>query len=172
MDDNFNNYDARILRYHNVIRECMLDIGKQKRTNPKIAELTSYLMFHESLTQKQLKKLTGFSIGSISTYLTILSELNFVNKELIPGTHTYKYSSKVKMAEYVKIGFKVFLDSFNPSSPILEKKREQLQILAEKNEEGAVFLLNRINSILKTFEIYKEILAPASQKLKEVFTIS
>jgi DNA-binding transcriptional regulator GbsR (MarR family) len=87
-------FDEKLKKYEEKLVAFFTDIGEQKRVNPKFLKMSSFLFIHKKLTQKQLKELTGFSTGTISTFLSVMLGTEFFEKELIPGTHTYLYRYK------------------------------------------------------------------------------
>ncbi|MFX1252293.1 MAG: MarR family transcriptional regulator [Promethearchaeota archaeon] len=57
----------------------------------RYAVILGYLLIRRHLTQKQLRDLTGFSVGTIHNCLTMLEMSNRISKRLIPGTRTYEH---------------------------------------------------------------------------------
>ena len=58
-------------------------IGNMVDLNPKLTEIYAYLKIYDTLTQAQLKHLTGFSLGTISTALQLFLQMNIVSREMI-----------------------------------------------------------------------------------------
>ncbi len=56
-----------------------------------IAKIMAYFYTRKNLTQQDLQALTGFSAGTISKSLRQLVQMNFITKEMIPGTHKHIY---------------------------------------------------------------------------------
>lgn len=59
--------------------------------HPIIAAVMAYFYIRRSLTQQELRDLTGFSAGAISKAVRQLVNMNMVTREIIPGTHTHIY---------------------------------------------------------------------------------
>ncbi len=59
--------------------------------HPIITKVMAYFYTRKNLTQQDLQTLTGFSAGTISKALHQLVEMNFITKEMIPGTHKHIY---------------------------------------------------------------------------------
>ena len=112
LNDN-HHFNEKLRKYEKKIVEFLLDIGKSKRVNPKISEIASYLFIHENLTQKELKELTGFSIGSISTFLSVMTGTGTFQKQLIPGTHAFMHSFSGKLEDLSTRGIEIALSSFS-----------------------------------------------------------
>lgn len=160
-------FHDKLRKYEKKIVDFLLDIGKIKRVNPKISEIASYLFIHENLTQKELKELTEFSMGSISTFLSVMTGTGTFQKQLIPGTHTFIYSFSGKLEELSTRGIEIALSSFSSLESYLNNKKEELKELIEQSKEGAEHLSQRIDELLDCFEIYKKIFPKMLQTSSE-----
>ncbi len=166
-------FSDKLRKYENKLVELLLDIAKSKHVNPKISTISSYLLIHEKLTQKELKYLTGFSMGSISTFLSVMTGTGIFQKERIPHTHTFTYSFTGKLEDLTTKGIEIALSSFGPLETYLKNKKEELIKLIGQSKKGAQHLSKRIDELLETFEIYK-ILFPliinnsSNETLKEI----
>jgi DNA-binding transcriptional regulator GbsR (MarR family) len=122
-------------------------------------KITSHLLIHGSLTQKEIKELTGLSIGTISTYLSVLLSTGRLVKNRIPGTHTYTYSFSGSLEDLGAKGLQGALKSIENSVGFLKNKKGDLKKLAAQSKKGATHIANRIDEILGAFEAYKQIFA-------------
>jgi DNA-binding transcriptional regulator GbsR (MarR family) len=59
--------------------------------HPIVAAVLAYFYIRRSLTQQDLRRLTGFSTGAISKAVRQLVDINMITREMIPGTHTHIY---------------------------------------------------------------------------------
>ena len=82
---------SKLKEFEAILIEFFQDIGKLRRQPPIMAKILGYLRIYDFLTISQLKLLTKNSHGSISSNVKILTSLGFLNKNLIPGTHTFQY---------------------------------------------------------------------------------
>jgi DNA-binding transcriptional regulator GbsR (MarR family) len=94
--------------------------------NPIIATILAYFYTRKQLTQKELRTLTKFSAGTISTALRQLVEMNFIKKELIAGTHKHIYTMD-------KLPFRS-PSYFMKTENVLEKQRKELEEIKEALE--------------------------------------
>ncbi len=148
-------FSNKLRKYENKIVKFLLDIAESKHVNPKISTISSYLLIHGKLTQKDLKELTGFSMGSISTFLSVMTGTGAFQKERIPHTHTFRYSYSGKLEDLTTKGVEIALSSFDPLETYLKSKRKELEKSIELNLKGAQHLTNRIDELLEIFEVYK-----------------
>ncbi|MFX1436758.1 MAG: hypothetical protein ACFFAA_06035 [Promethearchaeota archaeon] len=158
-ENNTHLFSSKLRKYADKLVEFLMDIAESKRVNPKISTISSFILLHEKLTQKELKELTGFSMGSISTFLTVMASTGAIEKERIPHTHTYRYSFSGKLEDLTTKGVEIALSSFISFEDYLKSKKKELDKLIDQSKKGAEHLKQRIEELLETFEIY-EILFP------------
>ncbi|MFX1311535.1 MAG: hypothetical protein ACFFHD_02840 [Promethearchaeota archaeon] len=161
-------FDKNLRQYEDKLVEILLDISKSKRVNPKMSAIAAYLLIHGWLTQKEIKQLTGFSIGTISTYLSVMIGTGNFQKQRIEGTHTFKYSFLGELETLTSRAIEIALNSLESIATFLIKKKEYLKKLVEQTKEGAEHLLLRIEELLRSFEIYRTIFPPEDVPIKEV----
>ncbi len=154
-DTNDHLFNDKLRKYEDKLVEILLDIAESKRVNPKISTISSYILIHENLTQKELKELTDFSMGSISTFLSVMTGTGAVKRERIPHTHTYMYSFSGKLEDLTTKGIEIALSSFVSIESYLKNKTKVLEKLIEQSKEGAEHLSHRIEDLLGIFELYK-----------------
>lgn len=150
-------FSDKLRKYEDKIANFIVDIGTRKRVNPKMLQISSYLLVHGSLTQKELQELTGFSMGTISTYLSVMIGMGRFQKERIPKTHTFKYSYSGNLEEMTIRGIDVMISSLTSMDSYLTGKKKELKKLMEQKKEGAEHLTQRIDELLDVFEFYKAI---------------
>ena len=54
-------FNERLKKYEDKIAEFLLDIARSKRVNPKISTISSYILIHEKLTQKEIAAASGIT---------------------------------------------------------------------------------------------------------------
>ena len=149
-------FDEKLHKYEEKLVDFFTDIGQQKRVNPKYIKMSSYLLLHKKLTQKQLKELTGYSLGTISTFLSVMLGTGYYEKKRIQGTHTYTYQYQGNIADFTTRGIEIALNALLDSETILRKKQNELKILMEQKRKGASHLSKRIDEILRMLNFYAE----------------
>ncbi len=160
-------FDEKLRSYEDKLVEIILDIGQTKRSNPKMAAIACYLLIHGKLTQKELKELTGFSMGTISTYLSVMIGTGNFQKIRIPHTHTFTYSFSGELDFLTTKAIDFALNSLSSLQFFLKKKRESLRKLAENSLKGAKRLEERIEELLESLERYIVIFPTIDNPTKE-----
>ncbi len=150
-------FDAKLRKYEEKLVEILLDIGQSKRANPKMAAISCYLLIHGKLTQKEIKELTGFSMGTVSTYLSVMTGTEHFQKQRIDGTHTFTYSFSGKLEILTTRALEIAVSSLSSIEIYLKNKIETLKKLIGQSKKGAKHLSQRIDELIESFEIYKKI---------------
>jgi DNA-binding transcriptional regulator GbsR (MarR family) len=148
-------FNEKLSKYEQLLVDFHKEIGKSKRVNEKFIALGTYLLLYNKLTQSDLTELTGFSSGTISTYLSVMEGMGIIDKNRIPKTHTYEYGIKVPINELIIKRYDESLESILSLKTILSKKKEELHELAQRSKAGAEHLSKRIEELLKALDHYE-----------------
>jgi len=154
-------YEGKVRVYEKRLIEILVDAGKVKGQNAVFGSIIGYLLLHESLTQTQLKELTGFSKGAISQSLKLLSSAPAIKKEPMEGTREYIYGLGVNMADIANN-----IGSYKSESNKLAIKffQSQVQELDKyKDKSGYEILSKRVTEMINFFEYNVKVL----EKIKE-----
>ncbi|MFX0059545.1 MAG: hypothetical protein ACFE85_15260 [Candidatus Hodarchaeota archaeon] len=145
-------FEGKIKEYEQVLIQFVMESGKAKSIDPNLQLILGYIGIHKKLTQKQLKDLTGLSMGTISKKLRDILALKLIRKEKIPKTNKNLY---ILAPETYGDVADATLDDITSMNEFLKKKVGELEKLREK--KGGEFLLERIIGLTKTFETVKNI---------------
>ncbi len=154
-------YEGKVRVYEKRLIEILVDAGKIKGQSAVFGSIIGYLLLHGSLTQSQLKELTGFSKGAISQSLTILSKAPAIKKEPLEGTREYLYTLGTNMAD-IASNIGSYKSESNESAIIfLESKLQELNKKKQKN--GYEILSKRVTEMVNFFDYNVKLL----EKIKE-----
>jgi DNA-binding transcriptional regulator GbsR (MarR family) len=127
-------------------------VGEMINQNPRATEIFAYLKIYDTLSQEQLKQLTGFSLGTISATLQSFLQSDIISRRMIPRTHKNLYSIRPGRTKF----------DYNPPIQIIEdlerldlhivEKQMELQELQDKYPIETQFLRMRLNSIRNYIE--------------------
>ena len=154
-------YGGKVRVYEKRLIEILVDAGKIKGQSAVFGSIIGYLLLHESLTQTQLKELTGFSKGAISQSLKVLSSVPAIKKEPLEGTREYIYALGVNMTDIASN-----IGSYKSESNELAIKflQNKVQELAKyKDKSGYEILSKRVTEMINFFEYNVKVL----EKIKE-----
>ncbi|MFX0048560.1 MAG: hypothetical protein ACFE8G_10390 [Candidatus Hermodarchaeota archaeon] len=155
-------FKGKIKDFEKTLIKFFVDIGKNKDTPAKVQKILGYLIIHNKLSQSNLKELTGYSIGTISTTLGNLVELGVVKKERIESSNKYQYSIIGDLPKIFETSSEVSIEQFTEISKFMKIKLLELNEFNKK--EGYTILHTQINVLLDGFEKVMKI-APTMTKI-------
>ncbi len=134
----------------NLVLKSELFIIEEIKYHPVIA----YLITRKSLTQLELKKLTGLSAGLISEGLNYLKEQGYVDIQKVQGERQRRYT-------LVSVGYFNFLKFYKRFKNIAHNKFKLERILDELNKKedelgeinGYNVIKNRVEEFLDQFNV-------------------
>ncbi len=127
-------------------------VGKMMNLNPKMTEVFAYLKIYDALTQKQLKQLTGFSLGTISSTLKLFLQTDIISRKLIPKTHQNLYSMEPERANFVYTPPTLLIEDLEKLDSFIVDKQTDLQKIQHKYPIETQFLHLRLNSLRNYIE--------------------
>ncbi|TFG26432.1 hypothetical protein EU527_19750, partial [Candidatus Thorarchaeota archaeon] len=122
-------------------------VGEMVSLNPRATEIFAYFKIYDALTQEQLKRLTGFSLGTISSTLQIFLQTDIINRQFIPGTHKNLYRIRPERVQFVYTPSTRILEDLERLDSYIVKKQVELQGLESKYPTHTQFILRRLNSL-------------------------
>lgn len=152
-------FNEKLSKYEQLLVDFHKEIGRSKRVNEKFITIGTYLLLYSKLTQSDLVELTGFSSGTISTYLSVMEGMGIIDKRRIPKTHTYEYGIHVPINEIIIERYDESLESVLALKAILSKKNEELNEFKHEQKAGADLLSKRVKELLKALDYYEEFIA-------------
>ena len=151
-------YQGKIRYYEKRLIELIIEITESKERSPTIYEIIGYILIHGSLTQKQLKDLTGFSLGKISTHLNAMVNAGGLEKKLIKGTHAHAYSFGGEISQVLSRTSFLKLDTNVQILKFVEKKISELEKEELKNRRGRKLLLKRMYEMKDFVSLHRKLL--------------
>jgi DNA-binding transcriptional regulator GbsR (MarR family) len=89
-------FDPEIRRIEREIVEFFAEKASEYTgRHPIVSLVMAYFYVRKSLTQEDLRNLTGFSAGAISKAVRQLVDMNMITREMIPGTHMHIYKMEI-----------------------------------------------------------------------------
>jgi DNA-binding transcriptional regulator GbsR (MarR family) len=127
-------------------------VGKMVDLNPRMTEIFAYLKIYDALTQKQLKQLTGFSLGTISTTLQLFLQTDIIGREIIPKTHKNLYWIKPEKVNFVYTPSSRIIEDFERLDSYIVEKQAELEEIRQKYPIETQFLYLRLNGLRNYIE--------------------
>jgi len=159
-------FEGRIRDFEKKLIEFYKDIGKARGQNPKFSTILGYMMIHGSLTQKQLRELTGFSLATVSNLLNTLLWSKYVSKKQIKGTNAYKYTFDLSQIATRSASNRI--EEFEKQIRFYKLIINKLMQKEYMNKEGQPMLLERLSQLLNFVTTWKELTERTMKHMKEV----
>jgi len=149
-------FEGKTKEYEDRLIDFFVKAGELKGQNQSFSTIIGYFLIHKNLTQTQLKELTGFSKGTVSTILNNLEEYGFLKKRLIKGTRKFLYTFGRDFSE-LSLDTGAFKKEINQiATHFFLVKLEELN--KHKNKKGYEFLSERINGVMNFLKIHKRLI--------------
>ena len=127
-------------------------VGEMMNLNPRMTEIFAHLKIYQSLTQGQLKQLTGFSLGTISAALQSFLQTDIISRKLIPGTHKNLYNLKTENVNFVYTPSRRLIEDLESLDSYIVEEQAKLQRLQNKYPLETQFLYLRLNGLRNYIE--------------------
>ncbi|MFW9961202.1 MAG: hypothetical protein ACFFDV_09295 [Candidatus Thorarchaeota archaeon] len=127
-------------------------IGKLVNLNPRATVVFAYLKIYNALSQEQLRRLTGFSLGSISSILQSFLQAEIISRTMIPKTHKNLYRIKPEKVKFDYTPPIQIIEDLERLDSYIVEKQTGLQELQSKYPTETKFLHVRLNSLRNYIE--------------------
>jgi DNA-binding transcriptional regulator GbsR (MarR family) len=148
-----------------VIERRLVDIianfGYLKGRSAKTTEVMAYIYIRQEVTQKLLRELTGYSLGTISAALQNLEKWGVVSKHPSPNARGYIYRLAGTLSQVLSRSMTGFQDYLSQTSGFLEEVELKLSKLSLSKKQGY--------SKLRRFLDEMNVLIPAYQHILQKF---
>lgn len=128
------------------------EIGNKQTLNEKNTEIFAYFKLYQRLTQDQLKKLTNFSLSTISTTLQTFLQTDILVKESIPNSRTSLYCLRKEKVSLIYITFSHMLEEFEKLDRKFVELGSEIKLLEKQYKQECIFLNKRLNSLRNYIE--------------------
>jgi DNA-binding transcriptional regulator GbsR (MarR family) len=130
-------------------------VGRMVNQNSKATEVFAYLKVHDTLSQEQLRQLTGFSLSTISSILQLFLQVDIVDRRMIPGTHKNLYRINRERVKFDCNPPALMLEDLETLDAYIEEKQSEHQALRNEFPVEIEFLRRRLNSIRNYIEVQR-----------------
>lgn len=151
-------YQGRIREIEKQIIDFFVKIGENRYLTPKFSMIFGYLIIHQTLSQSELSKLTGYSIATISNTLRLMLSLNLANKRLKPNSHEYEYYLFSDNRSSTPQSSKFKLESVQKALDFFSRKKQELEDSNLSERKGYMLLHQRIEELFKFLIVWKSLI--------------
>ncbi|MDF1537405.1 MAG: helix-turn-helix domain-containing protein [Candidatus Thorarchaeota archaeon] len=133
-------------------------IGKMLGLTPRATEVFAYLSVYDTLTQEQLKQLTGFSLSTISATLQSFLQTDIISRSIIPNTHKNLYRINPERVRFAYTPFARIIEDLEKLDLYIVEKQRDFQDLRSKYPIATKLLHRRLNSLRNYIEAQRRIM--------------
>lgn len=151
---NSNNQSTakqKLKKIENRIADIITNLSFLKGRQPKISKIIALTYLHRKTTQKQLRELTGYSLGTISNALQSLEKMGIIRKTQDPQTREYNYELEGTIAQPGSRSVTNIFEYFSQQKIFLKKIKTKLAQQHLSNKKGYEELSQFVNKMEDIF---------------------
>jgi len=150
----------------NHLVEIITSMGQLKGRSEKIAKLAAYITIRGEVTQKLLREITGYSLGTISSSLQILEKMGFVSKYKDSNSREYLYRYEESYTQSQSKSMMTVLEYLRELDEFLSQMEGKLNKPRLKGKEGYENVKEFIENMRHLFPIVEDALSKLSGQPK------
>ncbi len=155
----------------NHLVEIITSMGQLKGRSDKMAKLAAYITIRGEVTQKSLREITGYSLGTVSSSLQILEKMGFVSKHKDSNSREYLYRYEESYTQSQSKSMMNVLEYLRELNKFLSQMEGKLNKSRLKRKEGYENVKEFIENMRRFFPAVEEALSKFSgQPKREVKT--
>ena len=159
--DNHQTAEQTLKDIENKLADIITSLSHLKGRTTKHSKITAHIYIHKKATQKQLRELTGYSLGTISTTLQSLEKMGIINKTQDPKTREYNYELEGTIAQPGSRSVGNIFEYFAQQKKFLKEIKVKLNQPHLSNKKGYENLNQFINKMTEVFPAIEK----ATQKI-------
>jgi DNA-binding MarR family transcriptional regulator len=128
--------EQKLKEIENKLADILTTLSFLKGRRPKTSKIIGLIYLYRKATQKQLRELTGYSLGTISNTLQSLEKMGIIHKTQDPKTREYKYELEGKITQPGSRSVSNIFEYFAQQKQFLKKIKTKLSQPHLENKKG------------------------------------
>jgi DNA-binding transcriptional regulator GbsR (MarR family) len=131
--------------------EIIVNLGYFKGRSRRTSEILAYLCIHNKVTQKMLRKATGYSLGTVSNTLKELRHLGLIRESRDPEERERLYELVVPLSQqlaYYPVVMNRYFHEWNEFLEQLENELRKNHIAKKKGAEEIRHFINKMRVVI------------------------
>jgi DNA-binding transcriptional regulator GbsR (MarR family) len=131
--------------------EIIVNLGYFKGRSRRTSEILAYLCIHNKVTQKMLRKATGYSLGTVSNTLKELRQLGLIRESRDPEGRERLYELVVPLSQqlaYYPVVMNRYFHEWNEFLEQLENELRKNHIAKKKGAEEIRHFINKMRVVI------------------------
>ncbi len=131
--------------------EVIVNLGYFKGRSRRTSEILAYLCIYNKVTQKMLRKATGYSLGTVSNTLKELRQLGLIRESRDPKGRERLYELVVPLSQqlaYYSVAMNRYFHEWNEFLEQLENELRKNYIARKKGAEEIRHFINKMRVVI------------------------
>jgi len=147
--------EQKLKEIENKLADTITNLSFLKGRQPKTSKIIALIYLHRKTTQKQLREITGYSLGTISTNLQSLEKMGIIRKTQAPQTREYNYELEGTIAQPGSRSVTNIFEYFSQQKDFIKQiktKLAQPHLSNKKGYENVNEFINQMDAIFPAIE--------------------
>jgi DNA-binding transcriptional regulator GbsR (MarR family) len=131
--------------------EIIVNLGYFKGRSRRTSEILAYLYIHNKVTQKMLRKVTGYSLGTVSNTLKELRQLGLIRESRDPEERERLYDLVIPPSQqlaYYPVAMNRYFHEWNEFLEQLKNKLRKNHVAKKKGAEEIRRFINKMRVVI------------------------
>lgn len=124
--NNISSAEQKLREVETKLVDIVTSFGYLKGRSSKSAKVTAHMSIRREITQKLLRELTGYSLGTISNTLQSLEKMGMVSKHQDPESREYHYEIDENFAQTGSRSMNNIFEYFSQLKEFLQEIKTEL----------------------------------------------
>ena len=145
----------KLREIENKLVDIITSLGHLKGRSSKNAKISAYIYIRRKATQKLLRELTGYSLGTISNTLQSLEKMGIVHKTQDPDSREYTYELEGPRAQSGTRSMSSIFEYLSQLKEFLKEikvKLDQTHLSNKKGYENVNQFINKMDDVFPAME--------------------
>jgi DNA-binding transcriptional regulator GbsR (MarR family) len=151
MKQNSTTAEKKLKNIENKIADIITSLSTLKGRTNKHARITALLYIYKKATQKQLREITNYSLGTISNTLQSLEQIGIIHKTRDSQTREYTYELEGSIITPGSKSLTNIYEYFSQQKQFLKKIKTKLHNPKLSNKKGYSDVTEFVNKMEKAF---------------------
>jgi len=128
--------EEKLQKIENQLVDIITSLSFLKGRSTKTARTIAYIYIYRKVTQKKLRELTGYSLGTVSNTLQTLEKMGSLNKTQNQKTREHTYTLEGMLPQSGSRSVSNIFDYFDQLKKFLKKTKNKLDQPSFSNKKG------------------------------------
>ncbi|PVX26919.1 MAG: hypothetical protein CW716_04955 [Candidatus Bathyarchaeum sp.] len=166
--------EQKLKEAENKLADTITNLSFLKGRQPKTNKIIALIYLHRKTTQKQLRELTGYSLGTISTNLQSLEKMGIIHKTQDPQTREYNYELEGTISQPGSRSVTNIFEYFSQQKNFIKQTKTKLaqpHLSNKKGYENVKEFIDKMDDVFPAIEhSIQKILTQLSDKDRSAHT--